>query len=84
MKISSNEPGRAAERARPELKSVKHKRESVGQPFRSDMALCANMSVLKPPAYKARLQSLRRRARLTPRAAREVDAENQNLDGHGG
>ena len=31
---------------------------------------------------KRGLESLRRRARLTPRAAREVDAENQNLDGH--
>jgi hypothetical protein len=30
-----------------------------------------------------RLKSLRRRARLAPRAACEVDAENQNLDRHG-
>jgi hypothetical protein len=29
------------------------------------------------------LKSLRGRARLAPRAAREVNAENQNLDGHG-
>jgi hypothetical protein len=29
------------------------------------------------------LQSLRWCAGLAPRAAREVDAENQNLDGHG-
>jgi len=42
----------------------------------------ANMSGLKPPTYKERLQGLRRRAGLAPRAAREVDAENQNLDGH--
>jgi len=30
------------------------------------------------------LKTQRRRAGLAPRAAREVYAENQNLDGHGG
>ena len=39
---------------------------------------------MNPPASAERLPKLRRRARLAPRAAREVDAENQYLDGHGG
>jgi hypothetical protein len=44
---------------------------------------CANTSGLKPPTYKERLQSPRWRAGLASRAAREVNADDQNLDGHG-
>jgi hypothetical protein len=38
---------------------------------------------MNPPACAERLPKLRRRAGLTPRAAREMNAENQYLDGHG-
>lgn len=67
------------------MKSVKQKKGAAGWTLGSDMAFeWANVSRLKPPTYKERLQSLRRGAGFAPRAAREVDAENQNLDGHGG
>jgi hypothetical protein len=41
------------------------------------------MSGLKPPTYKIRSTKLRRRAGFAPRAAREVDSNDQDLDGHG-
>jgi hypothetical protein len=51
----------------------------------SCLAMTASMghSGMNPPACAERSIQLRRRARLAPRAAREVDAENQNLDSHG-
>ena len=68
-------------------------RIDIGQTKRGgcrSVALATDMTVVDRntsdlkirPTRKA--SSPRRRAGLTPRAAGEVDAENQYLDGHGG